>query len=122
MTVIEYLNTYIDKPIQITFIKARARKDAHTPYYHPEYQTTPLKYFEEAKESSCKDYIVLNDDMHSITWLSGADWNGMIDKGFAKCLLIISREDMETLYRQEQAKSMEEYIDERIVEKAKERG
>ena len=27
----------------VTFIKARARKDAATPYYHAEYQTTPAR-------------------------------------------------------------------------------
>lgn len=119
MTVIEYLNNYVKGTPQITFIKARARKDAHSPYYHPEYQTTPLFYFEEAKKSSCADYIVLNDEMYAMDWLSGGGWNNLIKKGFAKCLLIISREDLELLYEKAQAKSTEEFIGQIIMEKSK---
>ena len=40
MTVREYLKN-CNKYADVTFIKARARKDVHTPGYHAEYQTTP---------------------------------------------------------------------------------
>ena len=60
MTVREYLkdcNKYAD----VTFIKARARKDAHTPGYHAEYQTTPIRTLVEWEESNLMDYYILND-------------------------------------------------------------
>ena len=98
MTVYEYLAGYTPSNPQITFIKARARKDANTPYYHAEYQTTPMYYLSEAMRlERLKDYIILNDRILAMDWLCGADWNYLIKKGHAKCLLIISPEDLELL-------------------------
>ena len=98
----------------ITFIKARARKDAHTPGYHAEYQTTPIQRVLDWSERMM-DYIILNDKQPSITWLSGCDWNIQISKGWVKCLLVISPEDLALLYpSQSQRNHMEHYIEERI--------
>lgn len=115
MTVKEYINKMDGGVCHLTFIKARARKDAHTPFYHPEYQTTPLFSTDEVtKKEILSEYIVLNDRMQSITWLCGADWNNWIDKGFARCLLVISLEDFNLLYRGKQKKSMVECIDKKL--------
>lgn len=113
MTVLEYLMK--TKVHEITFIKARARKDAASPFYHPEYQTTPMYSRGEALNmKKLSDYIVLNDRQESITWLSGADWNIHIRKGIARCLLVISPEDFKTLYDESQMKHMIAYIDKKL--------
>lgn len=114
MTVREYLERTKWKG-QITFIKARARKDAHAPFFHPEYQTTPLRFAWEWQSDHVLDSIVLNDKQPSITWLSGADWNPHISRGHFKCLLIIHPDDFSQLYPGEtQRKGMEEYIDKQL--------
>ena len=113
MTVAEYAKRTTAP--HMTFIKARARKDAHTPFYHPEDQTTPLYYtFEVEQKNILSDYIVLNDKQESITWLSGADWNNWIRKGMARCLLVISPDDMQTLYPGKQGDEMVEYIEKKL--------
>lgn len=111
MTVREYLGNCNKK---ITFIKARARKDAHTPGYHAEYQTTPIRTFAEWKNSNLMDYYILNHRQCPIDWLSGASWKVAFDNGWLISLLVISKEDLETLYSKEGAASMIEYIDKKI--------
>ena len=114
MTVREYLKRTGWKG-HITFIKARARKDANTPFYHPEYQTTLLGLAEDWYSDRILDSIVLNDKQPCITWLSGADWNMDIKRQNAKCLLIIHPDDLKQLYPGEkQRKSMIRYIDQRL--------
>lgn len=116
MTVREYFKRISSKYRDVTFIKARARKDANTPYYHQEYQITPLRMVDEWKHSiRILDSIVLNDRQNTITWLSGVDWNVQINEGSAKCLLIIHPEDFELLYpSKEQRNAMEKYIEEKL--------
>lgn len=100
--------------MEVTFLKARAREDAHSPFYHPEYQTTPLRCNWEWLQGSSPvlDSIILNDNQPSISWLSGADWNVDIKIGRAKCLLVISEDDMEKLTpNKEQREHMEKYIE-----------
>lgn len=113
MTVREYLkdcNKYAD----VTFIKARAREDAHTPGYHAEYQTTPIRTLVEWEKSNLMDYYILNDKQCPIDWLSGTSWKFAFDNGRLISLLVISKEDLETLYSKEQAASMIEYIGKKI--------
>ena len=111
MTVKEYLDK-LDKPMNITFIKARARKDARTPNYHAEYQTTPLFSRIECKEEGIlADYIILSDKQRPIDWLSGAPW----DRPWVLCLLVISEADLALLYKNEdQRLSMISYIDSKL--------
>ena len=115
MTVREYLELSKHKG-QITFIKARARKDAHTPYYHCEYQTTPIFSVYELEDSRLMDYIVLNHKQPPIDWLSGARWQGHFNKGFLASLLIISKEDLELRFSPAQAQQTADFIGERITE------
>lgn len=99
---------------QITFIKARARKDAHSPFCHSEYQTTPILRVDELK--TLLDYIVLNDHQAPIDWLSGARWGVHFHGGELECWLVISPEDFKTLYPSDDQRSgMIRYIDDRII-------
>lgn len=116
MTVREYLkdcNKYTD----VTFIKARARKDAHTPGYHAEYQTTLIRTLVEWEKSNLMDYYILNDKQCPIDWLSGTHRKVDFDNGRLISLLVISKEDLETLYPKELAASIIEYIDKKIKSK-----
>ena len=116
MTVREYLkdcNKYTD----VTFIKARALKDAHTPGYHAEYQTTPIRTLVGWEKSNLMDYYILNDKQCPIDWLSGTRWKVDFDNGRLISLLVISKEDLETIYSKEQAASIIEYIDKEIKSK-----
>jgi hypothetical protein len=114
MTVKKYFER-LGKYQSVTFIKARARKDANTPFYHDEYQTTPCRTVNEWLSSDLMDYIILNDKQMPIDWLCGAPWGNQVKAGCLKCLLVISREDAELLYSKEQFAEMEEYIDEQIT-------
>lgn len=113
MTVKTYLEKF-DKSMEITFIKARARKDARTPKYHAEYQTTPLFSRRECvEERYLSDYIILSDKQRPIDWLCGAPW----DRPWVLCLLVISADDLALLYpNAEQRKGMIEYIDKKIAQ------
>ena len=113
MTVREYLkdcNKYAD----VTFIVARARRNVCAPGYHAEYQITPIKSIEEWEKTNLMDYYILNNEQCPIDWLSGATWKVAFDNGRLISLLVISKEDMETLYSKEQAERMIEYIDRKI--------
>lgn len=103
----------------VTFIKARARKDAHTPFYHAEYQTTPIRRVKEW-DGKIMDYIILNDAQTPIDWLSGAPWKNAFDRGCLTSLLVISPEDLELLYSdKKQRDHMIKFIDEKIAERRK---
>lgn len=113
MTVREYLkdcNKYAD----VTFIKARARKDAHTPEYHAEYQTTPIRTLVEWEKSNLMDYYILNDKQCPIDWLSGSNWKIDFDNGNLISLLVISKDDLKMIYSEEQIVRIIEYIDSKI--------
>lgn len=113
MKVREYLEKHIRG--EVTFIKARAREDARTPFYHAEYQTTPINSAETwLKPNNAKilDSVILNDRQMPIDWLSGAPWGNLVRSGWLKCLLIISQEDFELLIPdQEQRNSIEKFIE-----------
>ena len=114
MLVKEFLN---NKPVykNVTFIKARARKDANTPFYHPEYQETPIRPACEWK-GDILDYIILNDAQTPIDWLSGCNWKDAFDRGELLSLLVISEDDFELLFPdKEQREDLIEYIDSQIT-------
>ena len=113
MTVREYLKDY-NKYEDVTFIKARARKDAHTPGYHAEYQTTPIKSIAEWEKSNLMDYYILNDKQCPIDWLSGAPWKVAFDNGRLISLLVISKDDLKMIYSEEQIVRIIKHIDSKI--------
>jgi hypothetical protein len=115
MLVREFIETYCNAT-RITFLKARARKDANTPFYHAEYQETPLYLLND--DNGLMDYIVLNDSQPPIDWLSGASWQNNFKNRSLESLLVISEEDFKTLYpNEEQRAGMITYIDEKIKER-----
>ena len=104
-------NKYVD----VTFSKARARKDEHTPGYHAEYQTTPIKSIAEWEKSNLMDYYILNDKQCPIDWLSGAPWKVAFDNGRLISLLVISKDDLKMIYSSdEQIIRIIKYIDSKI--------
>lgn len=118
MKVKEYLKR-MKKYEDVTFIKARARKDAYSPGYHAEYQTTPMYTVREVITLRGFDEllngIVLNDKQMPIDWLSGAPWGIRVTEGYLKCLLIISQEDFKLLYPdKDQRESMEKFIENKL--------
>lgn len=114
MLVKEYLESK-DYKGKITFIKARARKDNNTPYYHQEYQTTPMYNVDELGDSRLLEYIVLNDQQAPIDWISNQGWTNWFNKGMLKSMLIISKEDLELLYpNKEQRDSLIKSIDSKL--------
>lgn len=113
MKVKEYLQKF-DKDQHVTFIKARARKDANTPYYHAEYQTTPAYTISDWKESNIMDYYILNDKQSPIDWLSGAPMSNLVKRGDLLSLLVITKEDLELLYSPNQAEDMIKFIDTKL--------
>lgn len=111
MKVKDYLQTH--EWSEVSFIIAKAVKDDKTPLFHPEYKTSSLLYnFENI--SYYDDYLILNDKAMPLDWLSGAQWGNAVRRGRAKCLLVISRKDLITLYGENQADSMIKYIDSKI--------
>lgn len=116
MKVREYLEK-LNGHDQVTFIKARARKDAHTPFYHAEYQTTPINMASDwlnPNNDRLLNSVVLNDRQHPIDWLSGANWGNAFKGGWLKCLLIISKDDFELLIPESQRESMEKHIESKM--------
>ena len=113
MTVKEYFKD-CNKYVYVTFIKARARKNEHSQGYHAEYQTTHIETLEYWEKSNLMDYYILNDKQSPIDWLSGAPWKISFDNGSLISLLVINKEDLETLYSKEQSASIIKYIDKKI--------
>ena len=118
MTVKEYLEKVkAGKYQDITFIKARARKDASTPFYHAEYQTTPIFKVVELENSKLMEYYVLNNKQQPIDWLSGVPWKNAFNSVSLISLLVISDDDFALLYQsKEQRNSMIKFIDKAIME------
>ena len=114
MNVREFLK---DVTGDVTFIKARARKDDHTPFYHAEYQTTPIRNVRDWT-GDILDYIVLNDAQPPIDWLSGAPWQNAFNRGHLTSVLVIHPEDLELLYpTKDQRDHMIKFIGDKIVER-----
>ena len=111
MKVKDYLQTH--EWSEVSFIIAKAVKDDNTPFYHPEYKTSALFHkFEDM--SYYNEYLILNDKAMPLDWLSGSPWGNAVRSGWAKCLLVINWKDLTTLFCEEQANSIIEYIDSKI--------
>lgn len=106
---------------EVTFIKARAREDNGAPFYHAEYQTTPIWNVDEwlsprYNNGRLLDSVVLNDKQMPIDWLSGSNWSDLVKCGRLRCLLVVSQEDFALLYKsKEQRESMEAYIEKKLA-------
>lgn len=101
----------------VTFVKARARKDAHTNGYHLEYQKTPI--MSPDKCGKLLDYIVLNDQQPPIEWAGGQTWTNWFNSGRLTSLLVISKEDLLLIYHENQANDIISHIDKAIYKNLK---
>lgn len=114
MLVKEYLSKFNENK-QVTFIKAVARKDENTPFFHEEYQTTPIRSIYEFEKSPIMNCYVLNHKQPPIDWLSGSSCQHQFNKGDILSLLVISKEDMALLYNPKQAVEIIEFIEKEIA-------
>jgi len=116
MRVKDFLHS-INQNEMITFIKLRARKDAHSPFYHPEYQTVPLRTgweWLDSENESLLNSVVLNDKQPPLGWKDDG-WQKQFSKGHLKCLLVVSQSDFELLYpSKEQREHSERFIEAKI--------
>lgn len=102
----------------VTFIVARAEKDDSSPFFHPVYRPTPIRTTREWLASDeFREMNILNDHQPPIDWLSGARWGFGFERGWINCLLVISDEDMQTLYPGPQAQSILDFIEREITKK-----
>ena len=65
--------------------------------------------------SKILDYVILNNEVHDLNWLSGANWNHAIDSHHQMMILVASREDLHKYYG-DYYKRTEEYIGKKIIE------
>ena len=118
MKVREYLS-HLSESQDVTFVIAKAREDERTPFFHPEYRTTPIRLVRDWKNEELLGSIILNDRQMPIDWLSGAPWKTWTESGHMKCLLVISEDDLAQLYPdRQQCEEMERFIDWQIKSRA----
>lgn len=110
MKVKEYFKKY-NVNGDVTFIIAKAEKDSNTPFYHSVYETTPMQHVSRWCESDVAEYIVLNDHQTPIDWLSGAKWKTQYDSGWLKCMLVIAKDDLVTMYSEKQAEGIAQFCE-----------
>ena len=114
MTVREYIEKYkINKYTDITFVIAKAKKDDASPGYHQEYETTPIRRVCDFFESDIMNYYIVNDKQCPIAWKTSSFLNHF-NKGWILSFLVISKEDIETLYSPKQAQALIKFIEEEI--------
>lgn len=104
MTVREYLKRFANEG-SITFIKQITVKDEHTPFYHSEYQTSPINSAREWSqyEKVC-DCLVINAD-HPPIDVTGM-WGNWYKKGHLLCAMITTEAELIKLYGEEQGRRM----------------
>jgi hypothetical protein len=102
-----------DKSQNATFLIARAVKDEHTPYYHDEFRTTPIRSVWEWLDSEMTDkYIIVCKD-HAPIDTTGGGWMNWYKSGRLDCAIITTEKDVFTRYSESQGKEMLEMYDER---------
>lgn len=129
MTVHEYLQalgikpeSYIDLALMIGEVIGDSigskRMVYHTTPIHTINSWYNLDKIDPSKRvrSKSMDYVVLNPEVHDLNWLSGSNWNGLIDKHHMMLILAVSREELAKYYNEKQAKETEDYIGKKIME------
>lgn len=105
----KYLNG-LNENDRVTFIIAKAVKDEHTPFYHTEYETTPVRVAREWKEWELgQNYIIANEN-HPPVDITGT-WVNWYNRGDLKCSVLISEETLRTMYSENQAEDMIKFYD-----------
>ena len=68
------------------------------------------------KRSSALDYIILNNEVHDLNWLSGANWNPAIENHRMMMILAVPKEELEKYYSPKQAQKTADYIEKKIID------
>jgi hypothetical protein len=98
---------------QATFVIAKAVKDEQSPMYRYEYRETPIRTVWEWLGGETADkYIVINPD-HPPIDIAG-HWVRHYNKGWLKCCVITTEQDLYTKYSEKQAKEMLEWYDKEV--------
>lgn len=96
----------------VTFVIKKAVKDANSPFYHDEYETTSMcKTWEFTRETWLDRYIVVNPD-HPPVDVTG-HWVNAWKRGFLRCMMITTEEDLARHYKKpgDQYERMLEWYD-----------
>lgn len=84
------------------------------------YRNSPVRtvneWFGFDRPESVLNYNILNIKQPVISWMSGVDWNGAIQRNQQMSILVISDEELYKQYSQKQGNSMLQYIDKKIME------
>lgn len=113
MKIREYLEK-MGPRCDFTFIIQKAVKDEHSPLYHDEYRTTPVRYGTEwlNGEGFIDNYIVIKAD-HPPIDVTGA-WNNWYKSGSLRCAMVTTEADLLTHYGEEQGRDMIAYYEREV--------
>lgn len=119
MTVEQYLRMLnIDtmmSGISLNFVIGEVVGEGHNKDFA--YHDSPVRSVSEWFEGGVLDkYIVLNTKQPTISWMSGANWNPIIERNHQMSLLVVTREELDKKYSKEQGDHMIEFIDKIIKE------
>lgn len=110
------IREYIEKvgPTQATFIIQKAVKDEHSPFYHNEYTTTPVRYQHEwlQHDGFVDTHIVIKAD-HPPVDVTGA-WHNWYKHGHLRCAMVTTEADLLTHYGEEQGRRMIAYYEQEV--------
>lgn len=98
-----------------TLIVQKAVKDERSPFYHPEYRTTPVySVWEWLQGTGIDKYIVIKRD-HPPIDPTGA-WLNWYNKNSLGCCMVTTEQDLITQYGEKQGREMIEYYDRLVRE------
>lgn len=129
MTTHEYLQALGIKPesnIQLAFMVGEV-EEVHSHYKRFKYYSTPCRdiweWYNKGRTDEYKDvrskildYVILNNEVYDLPWLSGASWTNRIKTHQQMMILVASREELEKMYSSKQCDSTIAYIDSKIEE------
>ena len=128
MTTHQYLQKLGIKPdssINLAFMIGMVREVS--PHYTDfVYRSTPIHNIyrwynltrtnpDERKRSEVLDYVVLNNEVYDLNWLSGANWNGWIKEHHLMMILVAPREELLKKYSEGDVQSLEDYCEKKII-------
>lgn len=107
MTVREYLKKHQNEA-SITFIRQKAVKDEHSPFYHSEYSTAPIySAYEWAQHEKVCENLVINADHPPID--ANGMWGNWYKQGNLLCAMITTEEELIKMYGEKQGRDMIEH-------------
>lgn len=120
MTAREYLQKIQEKhgTPEVTFIIAHSVKDSHSPFYHYEYDTTPVYSINELLRypsgSFIDTHLVVNAD-HPPIDITGI-WVRHYNRGYLRCAVLETEDDLRIKYSGKQAEDMIAYYKREVTE------